>query len=531
MSSMRRSIRGGLLAMAGLALLGCGDDVTAPVPAPARGADVVDGRPVPIPNAVKYRDTGHHPATGRAGGASITTRALLGRDGVTDFDVYAGEGSGAGAGVLRKVQLKLFTFGDDHLETRNYVGLSGDRRVFPLPGLSRNTPYQVQANVESAAGERTGVVTVRDVVKLRPDLAVVALDVPSAAWVNAPAFITAVVRERNGDVGARATCVLDVDGAPVDSAVGIWVDAGGTVSCEFAHVFTTAGTHPLRVRLTGAEPGDYDVTNDTATGTIEVTMDVVLAYSANVADRTFWDRRTETSEFYGATTMSGPRFFWARTTVDSTVGRYQVARIDAATRELLPFPEEPLRNVRLTMATNGVTVDETGYDVLASDYVDQTPYGTSGCIRREASTTIVTSLVLCAYRSAATAEMSTELHYQWAPGDVTYHSRGSESQWCTAPITCSTYSFSWNVSRRDARGEFVSFGPDFTIHVEFVSGSRRLVATAVVPLRETQSSGTTPGSCSWTRASREGYIGYLSTCVGSAEASEGVVGSAGGPIY
>src|SRR5919199_617569 len=43
------------------------------------------------PNKEKYRDKGHKPATGRAGSAVLTTRALLGKDGMTSLDVTTGE--------------------------------------------------------------------------------------------------------------------------------------------------------------------------------------------------------------------------------------------------------------------------------------------------------------------------------------------------------------------------------------------------------------------------------------------------------
>ena len=82
--------------------------------------------------------------------------------------------------------------------------------------------------------------------------------------------ISAVISEGNGDVGARADCVLYVDGAEADRAEGIWVDAGGVVTCAFAHTFTAAGTHTLRVEAANVDPGDFDMANNSAAGTLQV---------------------------------------------------------------------------------------------------------------------------------------------------------------------------------------------------------------------------------------------------------------------
>ncbi|MGI9166054.1 MAG: hypothetical protein ACR2G5_06670 [Pyrinomonadaceae bacterium] len=47
------------------------------------------------------------------------------------------------------------------------------------------------------------------------------------------------MRELKGDVGATADLILYADGVEVDRANGVWVDAGGTVSCVFTHTFTS----------------------------------------------------------------------------------------------------------------------------------------------------------------------------------------------------------------------------------------------------------------------------------------------------
>jgi hypothetical protein len=114
------------------------------------------------------------------------------------------------------------------------------------------------------------VVTVTESIHLRPDLRA-SLQAPAAALVGTPVNIIATVTEANGDLGARANCVLMVNNVQADRADGIWVDAGDAVSCAFTHIFSAPGTAQLRVLVLDVVPGDYDDANNVAEGTTEVT--------------------------------------------------------------------------------------------------------------------------------------------------------------------------------------------------------------------------------------------------------------------
>src|SRR5438552_9857718 len=61
------------------------------------------------PNSQKYQDNGLKNATGRSGVASLTGRALLGKDGNTFLELTTGDldNPAAAPGKLSKVQLKL----------------------------------------------------------------------------------------------------------------------------------------------------------------------------------------------------------------------------------------------------------------------------------------------------------------------------------------------------------------------------------------------------------------------------------------
>ena len=100
---------------------------------------------------------------------------------------------------------------------------------------------------------------------------------PPQAYVNTSVAFQAVVSEQNQDVGARADCVLSVDGQPVDQSVAIWVDAGQSVSCMFAYTFSATGTHTVSVAVVNVVPGDFDLSNNTAQTTI-----VIVPQSSNL---------------------------------------------------------------------------------------------------------------------------------------------------------------------------------------------------------------------------------------------------------
>lgn len=211
-----------------------------------------------VPNRIKYRDSGHQPATGRAGGATVEALAMIDKEGVAEVELRAGE-----PGTLEHVQIK--TGGD----TTNYrVGAASF--VAPLANAGRGTPVSVRANVDGTAGERVGVVDVDTTVVLRPDLHPAQIVAPAYAQIDVPLQISATVRELNGDLGARATCTLRIDGVVADRATNIWADAGGTVSCTFVHLFETEGEKQLEVTVEDVAPRDYDPSNNRATARIRI---------------------------------------------------------------------------------------------------------------------------------------------------------------------------------------------------------------------------------------------------------------------
>jgi hypothetical protein len=227
-----------------------------------------------VSSSKHYRTSGVGNATGRAGSATMTARALLGKDGNTTVEVTTGalDSPATPPGSFSKVQYKPLDSTGNALFAQNFnsVPNAGGYYSFVSPALHRAQQIQVQSNI-AGIDNRNDVVTLVETVKLRPDLAVQGLVLPSSAMLTQPVNISANIVELNGDASATTTCVLAIDGNNVDQANNVYVDAGGNVSCVFEYTFPTTGDHTVQVTAGSVIPADWDTGNNSMSGTITVT--------------------------------------------------------------------------------------------------------------------------------------------------------------------------------------------------------------------------------------------------------------------
>jgi len=337
-SRLRKSHLGLLLAAG---LLSAPLRLAAP-PAAAQTASSTSGKPTLIANSKKYKNTGEKPATGRAGSATLSARALLNKkDGdnrTTDLEVttLAEFDTGATApGNIDKVQFKPLDQNGNAIYAKNFTGLTGSGPFkAQANGLAHKQQLQVQGNISGIDPKRTGVVTVVANVVLRPDLSPTSLGAPAKTVVNTPVNISAVVTELNQDVGAKADAVLLVGGAEVDRARRIFVDAGGVVTAAFTHTFDSTGTKSVEVRVEGVTPGDYDAANNSKSATIEVVSSSNMSFGAYAEDLGFnhsgtWDNKGKDGSRNLVYDDVGE---WAQS------GWYQNARVDAWMPKAVTFP-------------------------------------------------------------------------------------------------------------------------------------------------------------------------------------------------
>lgn len=297
--------------------------------------------PRSVPNGVKYRDAGIKPATGRSGSATLAARALMGIDGQTTIEATTGSFEAATApGTIAKVQMKA---GGQAVNFNNLA--SGGFWAHTMSGLSRGQQVQLQANITGIDPKRTGVVTVTTGAARRPDLTVTQLSGAPTTAPNAPVAFIATLSELNGDVGARADCVLSVDGQAVQQSDDIWIDAGGTVSCLFETSFASPGTYTVAASAQDVRPGDWNTANNAATTTIVVRADggtipngYLQATQINRQARYCYsygnycdDYRDDQSSLYFSGWESGPaRDLRTLTQVDVAVGSNAVTHFTAS---------------------------------------------------------------------------------------------------------------------------------------------------------------------------------------------------------
>jgi hypothetical protein len=459
-----------VIACAALLASACTDPTGVPSGSAASVAASVirDGRTV-NPNSQKYRDAGFHPATGRSGSATVAVRALLGRSGTTDVEVTTGTfDDSPPVGRLASVQVKSYTPEGKLAFTRNHTDLTGGgTESFPYDALARGTPLQVQAVVRGIDGPRSDVVTLTDAVRMRPDLVALLLDGPAAAPIGAAVNFHALITERQGDLGARANCVLYVDGAPVDRADGIWVDAGSVVACAMTHQFTELGTHALEVRVENVHPGDYDDTNNSVTSSIRI--DTPNGFDAYSLEATSVEVN---SSYRGNSTLTQPDGTvetWYQIYTERGMSQYAV--IGGIIHRTLAFP------IRMQgeMVTNGTAINTLDLTHATGEWVDwQQGYCANSFTFEGGATTYV-----CAFTGGYLAGY-TYVQYDWWGADVRYHSDSYVQAWDPSGVLHET----WIASDWTQTGPMFTFGSDFRgrLSVRGAGDDAPTTAAATVPL-------------------------------------------------
>jgi hypothetical protein len=413
--------------------------------------------PALIPNAQKYADK-RPVATGRSGSAALTARALIGKDDRTVLELTTGslDSDQSPSGTIARAQVKGIAPSG---EAVNYNDLDSGYVSFAYDDLRRGQPLQVQANVRGVDAARTDVITVSDVVLARPDLAVGQLSSPAKAVARAPVNISAVISEGNGDVGARADCVLYVDEAEVDRARGIWVDKGDAVSCAFTHFFDAPGERSLRVAAADVVPGDWDLDNNSAAGSI----DVVEAY-----DRV--EASFSEEEYADIFTSRGS------SASDNSAYEYQNRWGPARWTQVATY-----RGYVYPPVTFPIQVDATigdGTQVSTAHFADVTPTHVAGgaegwCYNDwkaddSGARTVHLFTGACSTWGGRTF---TIVHVQREAGVVTYFSEGFSRGWYRSGSQVITYDYQYNQTSTWVGGTQRLTGPVLSMNVRLDTGT------------------------------------------------------------
>jgi hypothetical protein len=293
------SLRKGLSILAAAALL-----------APAGGA--LAGRPVFQRHHENHEgddDRGGKPTKTTVSDLTLRSRALLGKDGKTQFEVSTAPFDSAGTppGNISRVHVRAVDpsrpdgDGDDDDKDgkdgkerrfrREYNHLRGggyftNEPADPWTGLPHGQNLRIEAKARGAVHRDELEARWLDTVRYRPDLYVKMVVAPAQARINTVVTVDGIIGEGMGETGADTDCALLVDGAQVDTGL-LWVNAGGAATCEFQYAFATAGLHTVAVRAQNVRPGDYDDSNNTsAPRQILITQPFFAHYDATVSETT-----------------------------------------------------------------------------------------------------------------------------------------------------------------------------------------------------------------------------------------------------
>ena len=160
--------------------------------------------------------------------------------------------------------------------TRNYfnVPISAGKSTLAFDVVAANTPFDVQVNFKSAAGQRAYVHRARTVVLMRTDVAIVGIDAPSQV-TNGIAFNVMVhTKELSGALGATFDVrIVGNGGVVVGSATALAIAAGGSldvpVSCT-VHLTGSPGEQQFLSAAINVNPTDANPTNNTLSFAVTV---------------------------------------------------------------------------------------------------------------------------------------------------------------------------------------------------------------------------------------------------------------------
>jgi hypothetical protein len=212
------------------------------------------------------------PAAGGAAVAvpySLQVSALTGpQGGLLRIEVEA-EAPASAAETLKFVQVSVN--GATIRVLRNVAAPAGIAEI-DLGSVARGATVSATVHVRNGTTGQLFQLRRATVARLRPDLVVAAVHAPPQTLTTRSIDVVADISELNGDVGATATLTLMLGPTPLAEPKTVTVPKGGGISSTFKDVkLETAMPAELTVLVGGAEPFETDTTNNSRSGTIEVT--------------------------------------------------------------------------------------------------------------------------------------------------------------------------------------------------------------------------------------------------------------------
>jgi hypothetical protein len=413
----------------------------------------------------------------KAGDAQLAVRALLDANKTAVLEATTGtfDDGSVPPGTIEKLVVWIPRPDGKRRDERIFKGRPKDGFFSTALGsLIHGQALTIDATISGISRGKDRI-SLDDQVLYRPDLTVGHIDLPPSVGFGVPTSIAATVREMKGDLGAKADCVLSVDGQTVDRVSGIWVDAGGVVTCHFSHTFASTGRHVVRVDVGNVMPGDYEVSNNGAAVTVDVAPQV--AFSGDVCDATYAGSDLNEVIDNAGNVVYRNSNAWA--------GAIQSVSVNVSWQTPITFP---LLTVAGTASSAGSTWPIVAVANVAADSADPT----QGICAARSDATGFNWITVCTTGTAGPG--ATNVNVSTFAGDVTYHSEGACMQ--TTSFQECTAGFTWNDRTSSQDGTRRSFADAVAISINLSDASgTTLQASPSISLAPYTSQHAVPRTC------------------------------------
>jgi hypothetical protein len=424
-----------------------------------------------------YQHKGAKAAKAKIGGLTVRSRALIGKDGLTEIEISTGAFDSTAPGNISEVHIRAVDprgkdeHGDNEKDedrkdedrkrfSRKFENLrQGGYVHWTFPGLPHG--QQLRIDVEAKATVHGDEVEVKllDTIRYRPHLVAERLDAPQLARMSLPIDVTATVSEVLREVGAHTDCVLYVDDVQVDAAPNAWVDAGTVQSCRLAVSIGTSGLHTLKVRVQNTRPGNYDDSNSTVAMQVMVQNPLTLAYTMSAADQTKITKSV--TDVYYAASSATPDQHVETLTTDYAQSRSFCGSLPVALGAPTVGGNYQIKRVAFSDKTGATALGSVEF--LALDLVkvaivedprftSQSSYFTQDAAGR--------TLFVNRFVNDATKEGATSFSLSYPAGDTTTYSR---NLCLNAAVRCTLGDFITNPGAQTAVRLADTYSADFTM--------------------------------------------------------------------
>jgi hypothetical protein len=234
----------------------------------------------------------------------------------------------------------------------------------------------------------------------------------------------------------------------VDRASGVWVDAGGVVSCAFVHAFDNAGTYTVQVAATNVTPADWDMSNNSASTSITI-LDAGQPIASGYLSVEKLDRQW-TRLFNRSGGSFGP---------DTHTEAGQQSFSDVYVSALNPTVDPQPQHVDAVITVDGTVTHSVTFDTPSFISDDVEASYSQHCWEYDSDGEWLSA---CTY-SDNTGVTNTSYYYELQAGSVTY--AGSE-YYCSVLNVCGSYEY--NVATTTGSGVAFNVGSSLQIHLSFV---------------------------------------------------------------